>query len=387
MSTHIIDVRLNDNTSNGEANLHDEIAKGLSRPLNEKFFQLSCSMTRRAFVSTMTWPLPPKSTTCSLPKKIFSRATHMKLPKLCTVDPNVTIRNLLRVSYSSSVLGHVFYIKQCVAQDVLLLSALSKVVPEPKTPAPITYYALDLERRELERTLDELLLHPLVSRCKAKLIHAGSGVHSKADSNLWPKGACEDVKLREQQPFLFVHVRRVPMGLPLNLPPLAVRPSKVRRYGALHSRRESETPLHVLFLGSTLGMFLHGEDAAFLNTLPLRADKGDTLLIGIDMCRDIPRIERAYNDTAGVSRRFILNGLKTAGRALGDESLFPQEKWEYKTRFNVEEQRHEAFVCSRIAQTVRDPQTGIEFAFLEGERVFPWVFLWVDSIIFLQAQQ
>jgi L-histidine Nalpha-methyltransferase / hercynylcysteine S-oxide synthase len=36
MSTRIIDVRLNDDTSNGEANLHDEIVKGLSQPFNEK---------------------------------------------------------------------------------------------------------------------------------------------------------------------------------------------------------------------------------------------------------------------------------------------------------------------------------------------------------------
>lgn len=36
MSAHIIDVRLNDNTSNGEANLHDEIVKVLSQPFDKK---------------------------------------------------------------------------------------------------------------------------------------------------------------------------------------------------------------------------------------------------------------------------------------------------------------------------------------------------------------
>jgi L-histidine Nalpha-methyltransferase / hercynylcysteine S-oxide synthase len=36
MSASIIDVRLNDKTSNGEANMHEEIVKGLSRPLNQK---------------------------------------------------------------------------------------------------------------------------------------------------------------------------------------------------------------------------------------------------------------------------------------------------------------------------------------------------------------
>jgi L-histidine Nalpha-methyltransferase / hercynylcysteine S-oxide synthase len=36
MSTRIIDIRLNDKTSNGEANTHEEIVKGLSQPLNQK---------------------------------------------------------------------------------------------------------------------------------------------------------------------------------------------------------------------------------------------------------------------------------------------------------------------------------------------------------------
>jgi L-histidine Nalpha-methyltransferase / hercynylcysteine S-oxide synthase len=36
MSSRIIDIRLNDKTSTGEADLREEIAKGLSRPLNQK---------------------------------------------------------------------------------------------------------------------------------------------------------------------------------------------------------------------------------------------------------------------------------------------------------------------------------------------------------------
>ena len=38
----------------------------------------------------------------------------------------------------------------------LILSALSNATPSQSSPATNTYYALDLEKRELERTLDEL---------------------------------------------------------------------------------------------------------------------------------------------------------------------------------------------------------------------------------------
>ncbi|KAI0252124.1 hypothetical protein BJV78DRAFT_374713 [Lactifluus subvellereus] len=156
-----------------------------------------------------------------------------------------------------------------------------------------------------------------------------------------------------------------------------------------------ETSLHVLFFGFSLGNFPRGEEVAFLKALPLRAGKGDTLLVGIDHCTNGARIERAYTDQAGIERRFILNSLKCAGGALGDESLFVREKWEYEGCYNAEERasllresvsvmvangsglddssvgldRHESFCRSRVAQTVCDPQTKAEFTFLEDELV------------------
>jgi uncharacterized SAM-dependent methyltransferase len=90
-------------------------------------------------------------------------------------------------------------------------------------------------------------------------------------------------------------------------------------------------------LGSSLGNFPRGEETTFLKSLPLRPGKGDTLLLGIDHASDPARIERAYNDREGITRRFILNGLKVLGRALGDESLFPPEKWEYVGRYDAQE--------------------------------------------------
>ena len=69
-----------------------------------------------------------------------------------------------------------------------------------------------------------------------------------------------------------------------------------------------ETPLRVLFFGSSLGNFPRGEEVAFVRALSLRAGKGDTLLVAID---------RACIDQAGIECRIILNGLKcseSAGR-------------------------------------------------------------------------
>jgi hypothetical protein len=101
----------------------------------------------------------------------------------------------------------------------------------------------------------------------------------------------------------------------------------------------SRTPLHLLFLGSSLGNFKRGEDAKFLRALPLEPGK-DTLLLGLDHDNDRKDIELAYNDPQGHTRDFILNGLKTAGRALGDESIFAEQNWEYVNTYNESKRRY-----------------------------------------------
>ena len=68
------------------------------------------------------------------------------------------------------------------------------------------------------------------------------------------------------------------------------------------------TPLHILFLGSSLGNFPRGDDANFLRGLPLRPGSGDTLLLGLDHDNDPTEIVRAYNDSLGITRRFIMQG-------------------------------------------------------------------------------
>ncbi len=149
----------------------------------------------------------------------------------------------------------------------------------------------------------------------------------------------------------------------------------------------AQHPLHLLFLGSSLGNFTRGEDVTFLKSLPLRAGSGDTLLLGLDHGDDAQQIERAYNDPKGVTRAFIMNGLLCAGRALGDEHLFDQDKWEYVGRYNEQLRtsynthpssfcangscsgRHEAYYKSICDQTIVDPVTKTEFPFVKDELV------------------
>lgn len=84
-----------------------------------------------------------------------------------------------------------------------------------------------------------------------------------------------------------------------------------------------QTPLHILFLGSSLGNFPRGEDARFLRGLPLRPGSGDTLLLGLDHNNDPAEIELAYDDTLGITKKFIMQG--KSPNFLGQRDLTPKQ--------------------------------------------------------------
>lgn len=107
----------------------------------------------------------------------------------------------------------------------------------------------------------------------------------------------------------------------------------------------ADAPTHLMFLGSSLGNFSREDATSFLGSLPLRPASGDTLLIGLDHDNPKETIERAYNDKAGYTRKFILNGLKGAGRALGDETLFNEDNWDYTNVRHVFQPHATADLC------------------------------------------
>ncbi|KNZ73198.1 Meiotically up-regulated gene 158 protein [Termitomyces sp. J132] len=202
-----------------------------------------------------------------------------------------------------------------------ILLSLSRLVNAASTRAPITYYALDLEEREIVRTLGEISASEI-----------GESLQGKVDT----KGLCGTYD----------------DGLKFVL-----------------EGDEAQLPLHILFLGSSLGNFSREEAVEFLGSLPLRAGSGDTLLIGLDHNNDKAEIEEAYNDPQGLTKEFIMNGLRAAGTALGNEDMFKQKNWEYVNRYDSGRRQHEAFLRSKCDHRVEDPSSPAQFLFLKDELV------------------
>lgn len=100
-------------------------------------------------------------------------------------------------------------------------------------------------------------------------------------------------------------------------------------------------PKSILWLGSSVANMDREDSAAFLRHFPM--NPGDTWVIGIDRRKDAFKIWRAYNDSQGVTRDFELNGLMNVNRILGSEE-FKDGDWEYVGEYDAVGGCHEAWV-------------------------------------------
>ncbi|CAH7669340.1 hypothetical protein PPACK8108_LOCUS3945, partial [Phakopsora pachyrhizi] len=172
------------------------------------------------------------------------------------------------------------------------------------------YYALDLEYRQLVSTLSELQ-------------KKNKGVGPMIGSQVQVRGICGTYD----------------QGLEW----LARSVDSDAKYSDQNHRRA------ILWLGSSIGNLSPLEALDFLkNKLKPLLNSESKLLIGIDNCKVPAKVEKAYNDSQGVTRKFILNAVRVVGRHLGlEEGTLRPDQFDYVSRFNVGMSRHEAFLRAR----------------------------------------
>ena len=71
------------------------------------------------------------------------------------------------------------------------------------------------------------------------------------------------------------------------------------------------------FPGSTIGNFEPHEAAAFLRHAGRILGRGATFIVGVDLVKDTQVLQKAYNDSQGVTAKFNLNLLTRINRELG----------------------------------------------------------------------
>ena len=133
----------------------------------------------------------------------------------------------------------------------------------------------------------------------------------------------------------------------------------------LPSPSHKPTRKTVYFPGSTIGNFEPPAAGKFLGRISNYVGAGGGLLIGVDLEKDRHVLERAYNDSAGVTAQFNLNLLARANRELGAD--FDLKQWRHHAFYNSTERRIEIYLVSDADQTVH--LAGHQFDFQAGEKI------------------
>jgi L-histidine Nalpha-methyltransferase len=120
----------------------------------------------------------------------------------------------------------------------------------------------------------------------------------------------------------------------------------------------------LFYPGSSIGNFTPEAAEAFLRRVHASAPDGN-LLIGVDLVKDKPVLDAAYDDALGITAAFNLNVLSHVNRLLGSD--FALRDWRHVAFFDEVASRIEMHLEARREVIVRWP--GGERRFAEGERV------------------
>lgn len=141
------------------------------------------------------------------------------------------------------------------------------------------------------------------------------------------------------------------------------------RYESGLARLAQDSPAArlTLWLGSSVGNLDRRQAALFLREVRAGMTPADRLLIGIDLRKDRLALERAYDDSAGVTARFDLNLLARVNRELGGN--FDLSTFSHRATWRADSGRVESHLVSRTAQRVRIDGLDLEVEFAAGETI------------------
>ena len=120
----------------------------------------------------------------------------------------------------------------------------------------------------------------------------------------------------------------------------------------------------MFYPGSSIGNFAPEAAAGFLRRVRAAAP-GGALLIGVDLLKPAPLLQRAYDDALGVTAAFNLNMLRHVNRLLGSD--FDPPQWRHVALFDPASARVEMYLEARRDLRVQWPGGGRDFRL--GERL------------------
>jgi L-histidine N-alpha-methyltransferase len=123
----------------------------------------------------------------------------------------------------------------------------------------------------------------------------------------------------------------------------------------------------VAFLGGTIGNLLPPVRAEFLLEIAKGLGPDDYLLLGLDLVKDVDRLQAAYDDQQGVTAEFNKNVLRVLNREL--DADFDADRFEHVAVFEQETAQIEMRLRALDDHTVRVRALALEVPFAAGEEM------------------
>ena len=224
------------------------------------------------------------------------------------------------------------------------------------------YYLTQTERSLLETIADEIALLTGAE----ELVELGSGSASKTRILLDAMARQERLRLYVPFDVSETEVKRVAEELSIEYPDLEIH-GVVADFTHHMEAIPPGDPRLVILLGSTIGNFQTEDAVALLRRVSEQMSRGDFFLLGIDLIKDIERLEAAYTDAAGVTEEFNRNILRVINRIAGAD--FRPEAFRHKAFFNREQSWIEIRLVAEVAQKVRLEALDLTLEIAQGEEL------------------
>jgi L-histidine N-alpha-methyltransferase len=137
----------------------------------------------------------------------------------------------------------------------------------------------------------------------------------------------------------------------------------LRDLGALGSRDGRL----LLFLGSTIGNIHPDDTPSFLRAAAGTLEPGGSFLVGLDLVKDVARLEAAYNDSRGVTVEFNRNILRAVNTRLGAD--FDPDAFEHVAFYDAAHAWIEMRLRATRPAVVTIPAAGIHRLFHPGDEI------------------
>jgi len=123
----------------------------------------------------------------------------------------------------------------------------------------------------------------------------------------------------------------------------------------------------VAFLGGTIGNLEKGRRVEFLREIAHGLGADDYLLLGLDLVKDIDRLEAAYDDSQGVTAAFNKNVLAVMNREL--DADFDESRFDHVAVFEKDPAQIEMRLRAVDTHTVQVRALGLAVRFTAGEEM------------------